>query len=445
MRAAALIAIGVAAVALGGCTPVIDTVSDLLAPVKKTPLKGERIAVLPTDNRLEADSRLSALGVTLPPPVINDAWPQPGGAPGNAPGHVAGANLKVLWSTDIGSSSGRSGRITSPPVIAAGKVFVMDAVSQVTAVDEELGKTLWRFDTTAKDSRSDGTGGGVAYDDGRLFVTTGDAQVIALEAETGKVLWRTTVTAPMRSGPTVGGGRVFAISIDNQVHAIDAATGQKQWSHSGITESAGLYGSSSPAVDGNVVIVPFSSGEIFALRADNGRVLWADSLAGVVKSDAVSSLADIRGYPVVDRGQVFATSHGGRMVGIDLRSGGRIWDRDVGSLYTPWLAGDFLFVTTVNSEVVCLTRREGRVRWVTQLDQYDDAKRKRGRIVWTGPVVIGDRLFVTNSRGEAVLISPKDGKVTQHLDLPGPVDVPVAVASGTIYMVTDDAELVALR
>ena len=185
------------------------------------------------------------------------------------------------------------------------------------------------------------------------------------------------------------------------------------------------------AVDGNVVIVPFSSGEIFALRADNGRVLWADSLAGVVKSDAVSSLADIRGYPVVDRGQVFATSHGGRMVGIDLRSGGRIWDRDVGSLYTPWLAGDFLFVTTVNSEVVCLTRREGRVRWVTQLDQYDDAKRKRGRIVWTGPVVIGDRLFVTNSRGEAVLISPKDGKVTQHLDLPGPVDVPVAVASAT--------------
>ena len=63
----------------------------------------------------------------------------------------------------------------------------------------------------------------------------------------------------------------------------------------------------------------------------------------------------------------------------------------------------------------------------------------------TGPVVIGDRLFLTNSRGEAVLIAPKDGKVTQHLDLPGPVDVPVAVASGTIYMVTDDAELVALR
>jgi outer membrane protein assembly factor BamB len=441
MRAVSPIALVFAMMALGAC----DTISDIMGPPAAPPLKGERVRVLAADTRLEADQRLAALTVTLPEPTVNDAWPQPGGSPGNAPGHVAGANLKVLWRTDVGAGSGLSGRIVSPPVVAAGKVFVMDAVNQVSAVDEEMGKILWQFDTTAEGARSDGTGGGVAYDNGRVYVTTGDAQVIALDANDGKVIWRSTVTAPVRSGPTVGGGRVFTISIDNQVHALDAATGKKQWSHSGITETAGLYGSSTPAFDGNVVIAPFSSGEIFALRADNGRVLWGDSLAGIVKSDAVSSLADIRGYPVVDRGQVFAASHGGRMVGIDLRTGGRIWDQDVGSLYTPWLAGEFIFVTTVNSQVVCLTRREGRVRWVTQLDQYDNPDRKRGRIVWTGPVLIGDRLLVSNSRGEAVVISPTDGKVTQQIDLPGGVEVPAAVASGTVFLLTDDGDLVALR
>lgn len=441
MRRATPLFLAAAVAALAGC----DTVTDLMNPVKKTPLQGERIRVLASDSRLEADPRIGAVKVTLPDPVINDSWPQPGGVHGNAPGHVAGAGMKVLWRADIGTGSGTSGRITSPPVVAEGKVFVMDAVNRVTALDAELGKRLWEFETTQEDARSDGSGGGVAFDGERVFVTTGDAQVIALDANTGKVVWRTTVTAPMRSGPAVGGGRVFAISIDNQIHALNAATGAKEWSHSGITETAGLYGSSSPAVDGNVVIAPFSSGEIFALRADNGRVLWGDSLAGIIKSDAVSSLADIRGYPVIDRGQVFAASHGGRMVGIDLRSGGRIWDQNVGSLYTPWLAGEFLFVTTVNSELVCLTRREGRVRWVVQLEQYDNPNRKTGRIVWTGPVAVGDRLFLTNSRGEGLLVSPTDGKALETIDLPGPIEVPSVVASGTIYLLTDDAELVALR
>lgn len=440
MHRASPLMLAVVLAALAGC----DTVSDLMQPAKKA-LPGERIRVLASDNRLEADKRIESLRVNLPAPVINDSWPQPGGAPGNAPGHVAGAGLKVLWRAGVGEGSGTSGRITSPPVVADGKVFVMDAVNRVTALDAELGKTLWRFETTQKEARSDGTGGGVAFDGERVFVTTGDAQVIALDATNGKLLWRTSVTAPMRSGPAVGGGRVFAISIDNQIHALNAETGAKEWSHSGITEAAGLYGSSSPAYEGNVVIAPFSSGEIFALRADNGRVLWGDSLAGVIKSDAVSSLADIRGYPVIDRGQVFAASHGGRMVGIDLRSGGRIWDQDIGSLYTPWLAGDFLFVTTVNSELVCLTRREGRVRWVLQLEQYDNPKRKTGRIVWTGPVLVGDRLFVTNSRGEGLLVSPTDGKALETIELPGALEVPSVIASGTIYLLTDDAELVALR
>src|SRR5690348_14120572 len=129
MRPTSLLAISLAAAALWGC----DTISDLMAPPKNAPLKGERIRVLATDSRLEADPRLAALSVSPPAPVVNDSWPQPGGGPSNAPGHVAGANLKVLWRTSVGSGSGSSGRVTSPPVVADGKVFTMDAQSQVTA------------------------------------------------------------------------------------------------------------------------------------------------------------------------------------------------------------------------------------------------------------------------------------------------------------------------
>ena len=79
------------------------------------------------------------------------------------------------------------------------------------------------------------------------------------------------------------------------------------------------------------------------------------------------ALADIRGRPVIDRGRVFAVSHSGRMAAIDLRTGDRVWEQEIGSSHSPWVAGDYVFVLANDNELVCLTRDEGKVRWVRQL------------------------------------------------------------------------------
>ncbi|MBI3452965.1 MAG: PQQ-binding-like beta-propeller repeat protein [Rhodospirillales bacterium] len=432
--------IGVA-VALSGCG-----IGDWFSGPEKKPIPGDRISVLQRDQSVEADPRLAALEVELPAPVANNAWPQSGGTPGHAMGHLAAGKFGVAWRISAGEGSGSSGRISSPPVIADGRIYLIDAGSEVNAFDAATGAALWRFDVKPENERAGGAGGGgVAFDEGRLYVSTGFAQVLALEAASGKEIWRQTVTAPLRGGPTVVGGRVFAISADNQLQAFDAETGRKLWNFSGLTESAGLFGSASPAAEGNVVIAAFSSGEVFALRADNGRLLWSDSLAGVLRSGAVSSLADVRGLPVIDRGQVFAVSHGGRMIAIDLRSGNRIWDQTIGSLSTPWLAGDFIFMTTVESELIAMTRRDGRVRWVRSLQRFRDEKARRDRIIWTAPILAGGKLFLANSRGEGVMVSPQSGEILDRLSLPGGVSVPPVVANNTVYVLTDDGNLVALR
>jgi outer membrane protein assembly factor BamB len=437
MSAARLAGMLLAALSTGAC--------DLFTGTNKPPLPGERVSVMGEDRGLEADPRLSDLEVRLPAPSENAEWPQPGGSPTHAMQHLAADGFSIAWRTSIGVGNGRSGRIVAPPVVANGRVFTMDAGTQLSAVDAATGSRLWTFDVEPEKESAGGTGGGVTYDRGRLYVGTGYAQVIALEADTGKEIWRQTLTAPLRAAPTVGGGRLFAVTVDNQIHSLDLATGRRQWTHSGITETAGLYGGSSPAVEGNIAIAAFSSGEIFALRIDNGRVLWADSLAGALRADPVSSLADIRGLPVVERGQVFAASNAGRIVSIDLRSGGRIWDQNFGSLSTPWLAGDFIFMVSVDAELVCITRRDGRIRWVTPLRRFRDEKTKRGRVVWAGPVLVGSRLFVANSEGEALTVSPLTGEVDQRIRLPGGVLVSPVVANRTTYVLTDSGDLVALR
>ena len=103
-------------------------------------------------------------------------------------------------------------------------------------------------------------------------------------------------------------------------------------------------GGASPAVEGEIVVAAYSSGELFALRVENGRAVWSDNLAAGRSVNAVAGLADIRGRPVIDRGRVFAVSHSGRMAAIDLRSGDRVWEQQIASSHGPWVVGDYVFV-----------------------------------------------------------------------------------------------------
>jgi len=413
---------------------------------KKVPLPGERISVLSLDRQLEPDPELAKLPITLPPPVVNPDWPETGGYPNHAMQHLSLPDrLTEAWRTGIGAGASRYTRVLSQPVVAKGRVYAMDGGVQISALDAATGNQLWQVDLKPEDQLGNSFGGGVAFWSDRLYVSTGYAQVLALDPTDGRVIWKTDVGAPVRSGPTVSDGRVFAVTVDNELVVLAAADGRRLWNHNAIPETASLLGSASPAVEGEVVVAAYSSGEIYALTVENGRPLWSDNFSNTRSANAVSSLADIRGRPVVDRGRVFAASHSGRIAAIDLRSGDRAWEQEFGSIHSPWVAGDYIYVLSNNNELVCLTRDEGRIRWVRQLPSYQNEKKKSDPMTWAGPVLGGDRLIVLSSAGDAISVSPYTGEPLGREEMSaGGYTTPV-IADNSLYVLTDDAKLSAYR
>jgi outer membrane protein assembly factor BamB len=438
VRTSRLLVLGlVLTAALAGCG-VFDS--------KKPKLPGQRISVLELEKQLEPDPSLASTPVALPRPLPNRDWPQAGGTPSHDMGHPALADkLAVAWTVSVGEGSSRYAQVLAGPVVQDGVVYAMDAKSQVSARASTDGHELWQFDVTPKDNENQAWGGGVAYDAGRIFVTTGFAELLALDAKTGREAWRISTGSPLRGAPTVVDGRVFAITVDNELLAVAAQDGIRLWSYEGIPESAVLAGSGAPAVANEVVVAPFSSGEIVALRVENGHMVWTDSLSATRRFDPMSTLADVRGRPVIDRGRVYAISHSGRMTAMDLRTGSRIWEQDIGGVNAPWVAGDFVYVLSTSAELICLTREDGRIRWITQLDQYEDPEDKSGPIQWAGPVLAGDRLVALASTGEAWSVSPYTGKPLGRIELPAGSFLPPVVADGTLYLMTAEADLMALR
>src|SRR6266404_4646749 len=222
-----LLAVGFLALSLTGCD-IFDK--------KKAPLPGERIAVFSDRKDIESDKEAANIQVTLPGPVVNDSWPQSGGFANYAMQHLAiGDSPQVIWTADIGSGSSSSRILTTPPVVADGKVFAKDAESTVSAFNANTGQRIWSVTLKPDKARdTDEFGGGLAYYGGRLFVTTGFAAVFSLDAADGKEVWNSTVSAPVRGAPLVFGDRVFAISIDNRLQALAAIDGSDLWQYTAL-------------------------------------------------------------------------------------------------------------------------------------------------------------------------------------------------------------------
>ncbi len=412
----------------------------------KTPTVGERVPILVSESAAEVDPALANVPVSLPPAEVNTAWAQSGGTADKSMGHLAlAATPARLWSVTINGGSNRA-RLGAAPVVADGKLFVVDVAAVVHAFDAGTGAPLWKAElASGKENLPSRFGGGVSYDEGRVFATDGVGDVVALQANDGKQLWRAKPGGPLRGSPTVANGNVYALTQDNQLFALGEADGKVGWTQSGSLESQGVFGVAAPASSQGTVVAGFSSGELNAYRYENGRTLWGDALSRSSATTSVSSLADIDADPVIDAGRVYAVGQGGRMVSVDIATGQRVWEQNFAGISTPWVAGEWLYVVTDDARLVCLARASGKVRWIAQLQHYRKEKKKKDAITWYGPVLAGGKLILTSSLGQISYRNATDGAEASTSKGKDPYALPPIVANQTLYTIDQRGRITAYR
>ncbi len=441
-RAALLGAAGL----LAGCETITDA-TDRLLGTREVPLPGERAPVLSAERTLGVDPSAQARAFSLPAPTVNANWTHPGGSPGHAPGHVALARpLGEVWRASIGTGTGFRQRMTAPPLVEGETVYAMDAAGRVTALDVARGSRRWQRDTRPENSRGGELGGAMVLHEGTLFVATGLAEVMALDPASGTIRWRAPMPAAGRGGIAVAGGRIMVPTVENHVVAFLAEDGGRAWNFRGITVQAMMLGQPSPAVEGDMAVAGLASGEVVALRLGDGRILWTESL-GLVRGGApsLSDISAITALPVIDRGLVFATGLGGTTVCLDLRSGRRVWSRDVGGPVTMAVAGDWTWLLSREGELMCLGREDGRIRWITPLPVFGDVARRRDPIGYGPPVIAGGRLLVTSSLGQILEVDAGSGEILARARLAAGCTLHPAVALEGAYLLVDSGSVVALR
>ncbi|MDK3020514.1 PQQ-binding-like beta-propeller repeat protein [Pseudodonghicola flavimaris] len=414
---------------------------EVILPGEREPIYAEETLAAETPAN---ESRV----IRLPSQTSNSAWTQGQGTPSYRVSNPALSSApSLLWTAPIGEGDALRQRITAQPVIANGLIYTLDSSARVTAVTTG-GAVAWSTDLVpATDSDGQATGGGLAYHEGTLYVSSGYGRLTALDAATGKQRWQQRLDATGSGQPTVYGGLVYLVAGDDTGWAVDTKDGRIVWQVSATPSITNVLGAPAPAVNQELAIFAFGSGDLMATFRRGGLRRWYASVAGKRKGRARTMIMDVTGSPVIDGGRVYAGNQSGRTVAYDIDTGDRLWTAREGALGPVVPAGGSVFLISDQNKLVRLDSRDGTIIWTNDLNDYvRDTSRKRGAVYANyGPILAGNRIVVASSDGYVHFFDPKSGGWLSSLEVPGGATTAPSVAGGTLYVVSRAGLLYAFR
>src|SRR6185369_8246111 len=267
-----------------------------------------------------------------------------------------------------------AGPIVTSPAIADGVVYIASLSGHMYAIDQETGKEKWNFKSRMPIASSPAIAGDTLY-----FVSSAGS-LAALDLKTGQPKWvyateyerkfeaknlhgypSAAQTIPDAwdiwiSSPAVANGKVYFGSGDGNVYAVDAQTGQLIWKFA--TKDV-VH--SSPAVVNNTVYIGSWDSYLYAIDAESGQEKW----------DYPTSKSWVNTTPAVRDGLVYAaTSDSSRVFALDAKTG-RLRFNFAAKAYvfsSPALAADLAYIGSHNGKLYAIDAKTGKFAWEFQTE-----------------------------------------------------------------------------
>jgi outer membrane protein assembly factor BamB len=330
-----------------------------------------------------------------------------------------------VWSTST-KGGDEVLRLGLRPAVEGERVYVAGHGGDVQALELATGRDIWSVDTELELS------GGPAVGEGLVVVGSSDGLLVALDSATGGKRWQVTTSGEVLTAPSVSSGLVVVRTVDGRLRGLRAADGTEVWNYEQPVPRLTLRGNAAPVINGDMVLAGLDNGKVVALSLATGEVLWTTTVAPSHGKTEIERLVDIDSPVQVSGTDVFVVGYQGRIAMLALDTGQIWWGRELSSNHGFTTDSDTLYVTTSESSVVALRRRDGTPVWTQDgllrrsvtapaltanalvvadfdgylhwLDASTGQLLARGRAassrVSNAPIAVGDLLLVQTDSGE---------------------------------------------
>ncbi len=302
--------------------------------------------------------------------------------------------FKKIWSTSIGDGQGE-GLYKLTPAIGRDRIYAASSDGVVLAVDSASGKEIWEVELEVDLSA------GVGRFEDALFVGTSEGYVTRLSAEDGSEVWSTRLQGEVLAAPQGDGKVVVAQTYDGRLQGLDFSSGEKLWVHDSNVPVLTVRGTSTPILSNGVVYAGFANGRVLAFNAQTGAILWEARVAISQGRSEIERIVDVDGTMVLIGNELYAASYQGRLVGIDISNGRKIWQEDASSYSGVSQGFGNIYISDENGTLTAHLRNGQGIRWEQDALGFRNLSR---------PTPVNSYVAVADFEGYVHLVSQVDGE-----------------------------------
>jgi outer membrane protein assembly factor BamB len=345
--------------------------------------------------------------------------------PGPLPELSPSVTPVIAWQASIGKAAGGF-----MPLVTADAVYAAAADGTIARFDPANGRVIWRI--SAGRTLSAGVGAG----DSIVVVGTDKGDVLAFDAD-GKAAWTAKVGSEVIAPPRIAEGTALVFSGDGRLYALSTKDGSTRWVYQRANPPLMVRNNAGAVIVRGAVFFGTAGGRLVGLDLKTGAVGWEAAVATPKGATELERIADVTSLPAVDDRYACATAYQGRTACFELVRGSTVWSRDIGSLGGIALDEKYLYVTDDAGAVHALDRSTGASVW----KQDKLAQRFVG-----GPQLIGDQVGVVDAEGWLHLLSTINGAYVGRVATDGnaATSQPMPMVGGVVWQSTAGA-LVAAR
>ena len=270
-----------------------------------------------------------------------------------------------------------------------------------------------------------------------IYVADNIGFIYSIGLNNGKLVWIKNHGIPIKSNIKIYKNKIFLINQDNRILCFNTENGSKIWDIRSVPSFIKLQNFLSSAISkqGDVIAIN-SSGDLFKVNANNGKIDWS---LNTLESTLAHATDFFKSSEIVIIDDNIIVSSKSSLFSYNLNTGYTNWKQEVSSIGAPIIDGKNIFILTDNGYFVIIDKDTGILISSTNILKILKKRKQETKI--TGFIMGSGKIYSVTSNGYLIVSSPVSGKVEYFKKIGDPVTSAPIINNGKLYILTKNSRI----
>ncbi len=301
-----------------------------------------------------------------------------------------------------------------PEIAYDGKNFIFfDDKANLLKFDSEF-KSIWKENFYSKQEIKSKPILTFAVENNFLVIADNIGKIYLVDTLSGKLIWSKINPNPFNSQLKIYKNKIYSIDINNILRCFSVKNGNELWKFKSENTFLKSNKRNSLIVDNETVFFNNSLGDITAVNADNGKLVWQtptqssdiyENAFGLVMSDLI-----------IDNEDVIFSNNRNEFYSLNRNNGLLNWKQNINSSTRPISHENLIFTFSNEGYFFILDKKTGNI--IRSTDVFDNFNpKKRDKIKPVGFILGKEKIILSTNNGRLLIINVNDGRVSKILKI----------------------------